>query len=90
MAGFLLKKLLLEILERHEKHAKTFAVLFAEMFVVHFVGSTHRFSITIVGVPENLEPLVDKYIMNDKISHAVRKNAKPDTDADLKNIKSPQ
>jgi hypothetical protein len=74
---------LLEIFKGNYEHAKTFSFFFADMFVVHFVCPSHGSCIAVVGIPEQLEPLVDKNIMYQEISTPIRKNAQSDSQSDF-------
>ena len=41
-----------EIFKRHEQHPETFAILLAQMLVVHLVGTAHGAGISVVRVAE--------------------------------------
>src|SRR5690349_13054583 len=56
-----------EKFQRYPQHSKAFALVFAQMFVVHFVGAPDCTEINRIGVPENFEPLMDKYIVHHEI-----------------------
>ena len=57
-------ELLFKILYREQQHAKTFALVFAQVLVVHFVGAAHGFAITAGGIAKNFKPLVYKNIVH--------------------------
>ena len=44
------------------------------MFVVHFMCPSHGFGIAIIGISEPFKSLVDKDVVNQKISETVDKN----------------
>ena len=48
------------------------------MFVMHFMGLTDPTGVPIVDVAEYFESLVDKYIVNDKISNTIGQIPKAD------------
>lgn len=52
--------------------------MLSQMFVVHFMRPPDRPQIHRIGIPENPEPLVDKYIVYDEIRETVNGNAQPD------------
>jgi len=60
------------------EHAKTFALVFVEVLVVHLVGPPDRTDIGIVASRKPLESLVDDHIMDNKIRKAVGHDAKAD------------
>ncbi len=48
--------------------------MFAQMLVMHLVGSPDRPEINRIGIPENFKALVDKYIMHQKVGKSVQRN----------------
>jgi len=82
--------LFFKIFERNEQHAKTFAVFFPEMFVVHFVRTPDCFCVNVVRIAEPFETLVDKNVMNDEIGESISKNPQPHSQSDFQDIILPQ
>lgn len=63
--------LLFKVFKRHPKHSKTLTFVFSKMLVVHFMGPSNSFCISVIGISKYLKPLVNEYIMNGKIGNTV-------------------
>jgi hypothetical protein len=63
--------LLLEVFEGDEKHSKTLSILLSEVLVMDFMGAPDAPGVPVVRISEELEPLVDKNIVNHKIGDPV-------------------
>jgi hypothetical protein len=61
----------LEIFEGNKQHPKAFPVLFPQMLVVDFVSPSDPPGIPVVGIPEDLKPLVDKNVMHQKVGDPI-------------------
>ena len=79
-----------EVLHRDKQHPKTFTVFLAKVLVVHLVCPADSTRVTIVDVAEQLEPLVDKNVMNDEVGKAIGENSQPDSEPDFENSILPQ
>lgn len=62
-----------KIFPGNHQHSEAFAMIFPQMFMVHFMRSSNGFSIAIVGISEQFKTLMNKNIMNGKIGDAVSK-----------------
>ena len=67
--------LLFKIFEWNKQHSKTLSATFAYIFMVHFVRPSYCFCIFTFGVSKNFEPLVNKNIVNQKVSQTISKNS---------------
>ena len=81
---------ILPILKRKQQHTKAFAVLFTNMFVVHFVRTPYRFSVPAFCLTENFKALVNKNIMYHKVGKTVGKYPEANRKAYLQNVILPQ
>lgn len=45
---------------------------------MHFMSPADGFQVNGIGIPENLEPLVNEHIMDEEIGKTVNGNAQPD------------
>jgi len=50
-------------------------MLFSTMFVMHLMSFSNSFKIRVIGISQNLKPLVDKDIVDKEIGHPVKQNA---------------
>ena len=68
----------LEILTWHPQHAKAFPIVLVEVFVMHFMGATNGFEISIVGFSQNLKALMDENIVHKKVTKSIQGDAQTD------------
>ena len=60
------------------------------MFVVHFMRSSHGFRITIISISEQFKSLVDKDVVNGKISQTISENAQANCQTNFEYIILPK
>jgi hypothetical protein len=60
----------------HQQHTETFAVVPVKMFMMHFMRPADGPHIVAVAFGKPFKPLVNDHIMNQKITEAIRHNAK--------------
>ena len=64
-----------KIFHRHPEHSETFAILFAEVFVMGFMRSSYGFELVVVCISENFKTLMDEYIVYEEVGKAVKSDA---------------
>lgn len=66
------------VFEGHNQHPEVFAMLFAQVFVVHFVCPANSTHIAIIPMRPNFETLMNNNIVNQEITQAIQRNANAD------------
>ena len=65
------------VAERYYEHAKALSVLFAEMFVMYFMGFAERHQVGIIGFAKPSETLMNEYIVDKEIGESIQQNTEP-------------
>jgi hypothetical protein len=79
-----------EIFKRDDKHAETFAIVFAKVFMMHLMCPSQCSRVLVVDLSKEPKTLVNKYVMDNKISESVDKDANANRQPQLEQFKTPE